>query len=102
MRERLSGECGAKCVKSWSQSNGTARALIVKRPEVESMTADERGTVTIQVVRWVARAWSAALFLFWGTFFVEHMAEWFSRGMIAPPVGVFALHTLHGLFLVGL
>jgi hypothetical protein len=82
-------------------SNGTARALI-NAARAEPMNVHERETVTIQVVRWGARAWAAALFLFWGAFFAEHMAEWFGRGMAAPPVGVMALHSLHGLFLVGL
>ena len=57
---------------------------------------------TIYVVRWCARLWAGALFLFWGAFFIEHTAEWFGRGMITPPAHVVALHALHGLFLVGL
>ena len=62
----------------------------------------ERSVAAALIVRWIARLWAAALFLFWGAFFVEHTAEWFGRGTPTPPLGVVALHTLHGLFLVGL
>jgi len=63
---------------------------------------NQRRTWTIPAVRWAARLWAIALFLLWGAFFVEHTAEWFSRGMRPPPERVVALHALHALFLVGL
>ena len=65
------------------------------------MTAVLRITA-VQTVRWGARLWATVLFLFWGAFFVEHTAEWFGRGTPTPPLDVVALHTLHGLFLLGL
>ena len=45
------------------------------------------GTVTsrrlVVVARWAARLWAAALVLFWGAFFVEHLA-WFADPQRLP------------------
>lgn len=65
-------------------------------------TNNVRRRVAVLSVRWVARLWAGALFLFWGAFFVEHLAEWFSNAAQAPPARVVALISMHGVFLVGL
>ena len=52
------------------------------------------GTLTgrwaVVVARWAARLWAAALVLFWGAFFVEHLA-WFADPQRLPPPWVFLL-----------
>lgn len=53
------------------------------------------------IVRWTARVTGLLLFLLWGTFFVEHLAEWFSDPANLPPLFVFAGQILHGLMLAG-
>jgi hypothetical protein len=55
------------------------------------------------VALWLARLAAAALFLFWGAFFVEHLAEWFLRedGRF-PPAWVWVAQLLHLLMLAGL
>jgi hypothetical protein len=55
----------------------------------------------VGVARWAARLWAAALVLFWGAFFLEHLA-WFAYPQQLPPPWVFVLMGLHGLMLVGL
>src|SRR5438270_13099928 len=63
------------------------------------------GTVTggrlVGVARWAARISAAALVLFWGAFFVEHLA-WFADPQRVPPPWVFLVVGLHFLMLAGL
>lgn len=54
----------------------------------------------VRVVRWLMRLASGALFLFWGAFFLEHLA-WFSAQPNFPPPSVWLLQALHLLLLVG-
>jgi hypothetical protein len=51
--------------------------------------------------RWTARVWAAGLFLFWGAFFVHHLAQWFTVPGQWPPPWVVGVVALHGLMLVG-
>ncbi len=60
-----------------------------------------RGRRLVALARWAARLWAAALVLFWGAFFVEHLA-WFADPQRLPPPWVFSLVGLHFLMLVGL
>ena len=53
------------------------------------------------VGRWFARGAALLLFLFWGAFFVEHLA-WFVHPAEFPPPYVVFLHLLHLTMLVGL
>jgi hypothetical protein len=55
----------------------------------------------VGVARRTARIWAAALVLFWGAFFVEHLA-WFADPRRLPPLWVFLLVGLHFLMLAGL
>jgi hypothetical protein len=55
----------------------------------------------VVVARWVARISAAALVLFWGAFFLAHLA-WFADPQQLPPLRVFLLVGLHFLMLVGL
>jgi hypothetical protein len=59
------------------------------------------GVSGLTAVRWVARVWAALLFVFWGAFFVAHLA-WFRDPRGWPPPWVFALVGLHLAMLVGL
>jgi hypothetical protein len=52
-------------------------------------------------VRWSARVLSVLLFLFWGAFFVEHLA-WFADPHGWPPVGVISVQFAHLVLLIGL
>jgi hypothetical protein len=55
------------------------------------------------IARWTGRIFATLLFLFWGSFFVEHLAEWFLRGGGQyPPVRVWIAQALHFAMLVGL
>jgi hypothetical protein len=57
----------------------------------------------IPALRWPGRILAAVLFLFWGTFFVEHTIEWFVRPYPqTPPAFVWLGQGLHLLMLVGL
>jgi hypothetical protein len=58
-------------------------------------------TRTLTVIRWLARGLCVALFLFWGAFFVEHLA-YFVSGPPWPPLSVWLVQALHLLLLVGL
>lgn len=55
---------------------------------------------TVNFVRWVARAISIVLFLFFGAFFVEHLS-WFFSSEGSPPAIVWLLQGVHLLMLVG-
>jgi hypothetical protein len=55
----------------------------------------------VAIARWAARISAAALVLFWGAFFVAHLA-WFADPQRLPPPWVFVLVGLHFLMLVGL
>ena len=55
----------------------------------------------VVVARWAARISAAALFLFWGAFFLAHLA-WFADPQHLPPLWVFLVVGLHFLMLVGL
>ncbi|MFO0926055.1 MAG: hypothetical protein U0736_03325 [Gemmataceae bacterium] len=57
--------------------------------------------IVLSVVRWTSRILAAALFFFWGAFFVEHL-EWLSDPAGPPPWWVLGLMALHALMLVGL
>ena len=59
------------------------------------------GRRMVGVARRTARIWAAALVLFWGAFFVEHLA-WFADPRRLPPLWVFLLVGLHFLMLAGL
>ena len=59
------------------------------------------GRRVVSVARWAARIWASALVLFWGAFFVEHLA-WFADPQRLPPSWVFLVVGLHFLMLVGL
>jgi hypothetical protein len=59
------------------------------------------GRRVVGVARWAARISAAALVLFWGAYFVEHLA-WFADPHQLPPPWVFVLVGLHFLMLVGL
>lgn len=55
------------------------------------------------VAMWLGRIAAALLFLFWGAFFVEHLAEWFLRGDGRyPPVWVWFQQVFHLGILAGL
>jgi hypothetical protein len=56
----------------------------------------------VPVVRWVARALGLALALFWGAFFVAHLAEWYTDPRGWPPAWVTGQMALHGLMVLGL
>ena len=53
-----------------------------------------------QLAGLIARAASIGLFLFWGAFFVEHLA-WFTQSQAWPPPEVWALQGLHLTLLAG-
>lgn len=53
-------------------------------------------------VRWVARIFGLLLFVFWGSFFVEHLAEWFRGSAATPPLRVLLIQLAHLVLLVGL
>ena len=59
------------------------------------------GRRLIGIARWAARILAAALVLFWGAFFVAHLA-WFANPQQLPPPWVFLVVGLHFLMLVGL
>ena len=55
------------------------------------------------VSRWLGRGLALLLFLFWGAFFVEHLAEWFSHPQAAPPpLRAWVAQGLHLVMLIGL
>ncbi len=55
----------------------------------------------VGVARWTARIWAAALVLFWGAFFVEHLT-WFANPQQFSPLWVLLVVGLHFLMLAGL
>lgn len=57
-------------------------------------------TQSVNLMRWGARLMSGVLLLFWGAFFLEHLA-WFSQGADAPPMFVWLMQGLHLILLVG-
>jgi hypothetical protein len=59
------------------------------------------GRWSVGIARWAARLSAAALVLFWGSFFVAHLA-WFADPQHLPPPWVFLVVGLHFLMLVGL
>lgn len=57
----------------------------------------------VPVLRWAGRILALLLFLFWGSFFVEHTIEWFVRPLPrTPPLAVWWAHGLHLVLLLGL
>lgn len=55
------------------------------------------------IAKWTGRAAALLLLLFWGAFFVEHLAEWFMhRGGPYPPAWVWLAQVMHLAVLVGL
>ena len=62
-----------------------------------------RSELVAVACRWLGRSLALLLFLFWGAFFVEHLAEWFSRPQAAPPpLWVWVAQGLHLVMLIGL
>jgi hypothetical protein len=63
-------------------------------------------TITSKVAAaflWLGRGLAVLLFLFWGAFFVEHLAEWFMHPQQGvPPAWVWVAQGLHASMLVGL
>jgi hypothetical protein len=54
-------------------------------------------------LRWAGRGLALLLVLFWGAFFVEHVAEWFlGPPGGSPPVQVWVSQLFHLLMIVGL
>jgi len=56
---------------------------------------------SVRIARWAARLLGACLFVFWGAFFVEHLA-WFADWRNLPPAWVIGQQGLHFLMLLGL
>lgn len=52
--------------------------------------------------RWAGRGLALLLFLFWGAFFVEHLAVWFRDPREFPPASVWIAQGLHLAMLIGL
>lgn len=53
--------------------------------------------------KWGGRTTAVLLFLFWGSFFVEHLSEWFLRtGGNYPPAWVWDQMFVHFAMIVGL
>lgn len=55
----------------------------------------------IKVFLWIGRITAALLFVLWGAFFLEHLAEWFKDSGHLPPWSVFLIQFFHLLMLVG-
>ena len=68
-----------------------------------TMNAIAIQTGPLMALRWTGRLLAALLFLLWGSFFVEHLVEWFVRPwpQTPPPVVWFAQGLLF-LMLAGL
>lgn len=50
---------------------------------------------------WAGRMTAVAIFLFWGAFFVDHLAEWFMQGGGRfPPPYVWIAQALHGVMVL--
>jgi len=60
-----------------------------------------RNTLSL-VFKWLGRGVALLLFLFWGAFFVEHVAEWLILQGHLPPARVLIAMVFHGAMLVGL
>jgi hypothetical protein len=55
------------------------------------------------LVGWLGKVLAAGLCLFWGTFFVEHLTEWFAHPIGAPPPPfVWAAMVFHFVIVLGL
>ncbi len=54
----------------------------------------------IEIIRWLARASSVALFILWGSFFVAHLTEWFFQSVHFPPPWVWLAMAFHAMMLV--
>src|SRR5262249_46623303 len=61
-----------------------------------------RSEVIAVAFRWLGRTLALLLFLFWGAFFLEHLAEWFLGPQGAPPLRVWVSQVLHLGMVVGL
>lgn len=62
-----------------------------------------KGMTTVIAVTWIARVFAILVFLLWGSFFVEHLIEWFLKPLPStPPPAVWFGQLLHLLMLVGL
>ena len=58
-------------------------------------------TPGVMMVRWMARILGLLLLLLWGSFFVEHLVEWFSGAGPTPPMRVVWISIAHLVMLVG-
>jgi hypothetical protein len=66
------------------------------------MAFTKSNTVAV-TFRWLGRTLALLLLLFWGTFFLEHLSEWFRNPVGAPPpTWVWISQMLHLGMLVGL
>jgi hypothetical protein len=62
-----------------------------------------RGRIAAVGLKWLARGAALCLGLLWGTFFIEHLKEWYLQAPQAfPPVWVLVGMGLHLGFVVGL
>jgi hypothetical protein len=66
--------------------------------------SDAQRLMVSAVFLWLGRALAVLLCLFWGAFFVEHLAEWFVPGQPGgwPPPSVWAAQAFHFVMLAGL
>ena len=61
--------------------------------QVESGRRAPHGSI-VRRIRWGARIWGTTAALFWGAFFLEHLA-WFTPGTETPPLRVWWLQGVH-------
>jgi len=54
-----------------------------------------------RVLLWSARSTAALLFFFWGSFFYEHLNEWYIGKTQFPPMHVSLTVAAHALLLIG-
>jgi hypothetical protein len=60
-------------------------------------------SLVLSIACWTARVLAIGLFLFWGTFFLEHLQEWFLHPVQGlPPFWVWLRQLAHLIMLVGL
>lgn len=67
------------------------------------MTNDHAKKLGWTVLCWIGRIGTVMVFLFWGAFFVEHLAEWFVRPFPrTPPAKIWLGQALHFFMLAAL
>ena len=54
----------------------------------------------IKIARWIGRGLCILLFILWGAFFIEHLGFFLMDTGAPPPLYVWLLQILHGLFLL--